>query len=233
MTLFYITMWTLVLVTHLALSQPSQACTLCQWDKPAASHYGTAHVQPCNVHANRSPAMKSTPVMFTNNNTWLLSSYCRLETPEITCSHMKLSLNTVSIRNKAAHTYYIHRDTEDRELPAIASDLPFGLKMGHWNLQSMGNKYDQLKPILEQSKKEIDILGISESWLDEKCLDSLVNIAGYNLEHKDRIIEKSGGGVFVYLNDMQSLSDPLECVLLELAFPKSTPLLLCNAYRPP
>ena len=72
--------------------------------------------------------------------------------------------------------------------------------------------------------------------------DADVNIPGYNAERKDRMTDKSRGGVIVYVNDtipfkrrhdIELLSDPLECEQTELTFPKAKPILVCNAYGPP
>ncbi len=72
----------------------------------------------------------------------------------------------------------------------LASDLPNGPKLAQWNLRSIaprnGNiKLDQLKTILHQPNKDTDILGITETWLDNDFTDSDIKIAGH-VDKNDR-----------------------------------------------
>ena len=51
---------------------------------------------------------------------------------------------------------------------------------------------------------DIDIIGLSETRLDETVRDSDVNINGYNIYRNDR--NAKGGGVTIYVKE--SLSEP-------------------------
>ena len=69
-----------------------------------------------------------------------------------------------------------------------------GLLIAHLNICSIRNKVDEVKRILYEG--DIDILGISESNLDENYLDNMLQIDGYcvtRLDRQDHSIRLSGG----------------------------------------
>ena len=73
------------------------------------------------------------------------------------------------IGNKAAHIHYgnVQRD-EDISRTKLILGLPSGLRCVHWNIQSIKNNIDQVKNTFESQKgNQVDILGISETWLDD------------------------------------------------------------------
>ena len=63
-------------------------------------------------------------------------------------------------------------------------------------MRAICNKVDDLDLVLKMN--EIDLAGITETWLNSNILDSCVNIQGYNLVRNDRT-EKRGGGVCVFV----------------------------------
>ena len=74
-----------------------------------------------------------------------------------------------------------------------------GLKIGHLNVRSLRNKVDMVRS--ELSKASFDVLTLSETWLDASVSDSEVHMPGYSCERKDRIKNKCGGGVIVYIRE--------------------------------
>ena len=63
------------------------------------------------------------------------------------------------------------------------------------------NKRDEIETLLLE--KQIDILGITESWTHSEIEDSEINFYGYTLLRKDReYLEKEmGGGVLLYIRE--------------------------------
>ena len=108
------------------------------------------------------------------------------------------------------------------------------------NSRSLFPKLDDLTALL--SRKPVDIIAITESWL-HKHIDSLLSINGYNLFRKDRASGR-GGGVCVFIkNDIPCIrrvdleSENLECLWLILQ-PKRLPrplsgIAICVVYHPP
>ena len=84
---------------------------------------------------------------------------------------------------------------------------------------------------------DIDIIGLSETRLDETVRDSDVNINGYNIYRNDR--NTNGGGVAIYVKESLSeptvkiKSDKLELVALEFTPNHAKPFLVMCWYRPP
>lgn len=89
--------------------------------------------------------------------------------------------------------------------------------------------------------KTIDILTLSETWLDDSYQDSEVAIPGFTCVRLDRRGNKEGfGGVAIYVkdglpfcvrNDLHSTVN--ECLWIELSRKKCRPTLICCAYRAP
>ncbi|CAB3989052.1 Hypothetical predicted protein [Paramuricea clavata] len=90
---------------------------------------------------------------------------------------------------------------------------------------------------------EVDLAGITETWLNSIILDSCVNIQGYNLVRNDRT-EKRGGGVCVFVKSsipfvtLPNLGCPNhECLWVKLR-PYRLPreiscIIVCVLYNPP
>lgn len=75
---------------------------------------------------------------------------------------------------------------------------PKGILVGHINIRSIVNKTEQMEHLLSESN--IDILGVSESWLTHSSSTAAISIAGYNVFRKDRESGK-GGGVLIYVRE--------------------------------
>ena len=70
---------------------------------------------------------------------------------------------------------------KDLKLKSSSKDQ---LLMAHINTRSMLDKIDEIEWILKHA--DIDILCISESWLDETVGKESVQIKGYDFKRKDR-----------------------------------------------
>ena len=69
------------------------------------------------------------------------------------------------------------------------------------NARSIVNKRKELELYLNE--KSVDVMGISETWLNESISYSEMSIEGYTLLRRDRneVNKKRGGGVALYLKD--------------------------------
>jgi exonuclease III len=110
------------------------------------------------------------------------------------------------------------------------------ISIGHLNVRSLIPKIEELRVLLADIK--LDILCISESYLDDTVLNSEVKVDGYQLVRNDR--NRNGGGVLIYLRDSiafkdrSDLSDKnVECRWIEIQEVKENPILIGCFYRPP
>ena len=117
------------------------------------------------------------------------------------------------------------------------------------NLQSFRNKIDVVKTHITVCN--FDIFTFSESWLDDKCNNQILEINGYNLVRFDRawsdnqsINPKRGGGVGLYIKDTYSYSTNIheayniscghiECLWVEIIRPNAKHIVIGSLYRPP
>ena len=75
-----------------------------------------------------------------------------------------------------------------------------GLKIFHQNLNGIIGKLNKVKLLLNNSKKCIHFLGVTETHTDKSVKDSQLNIPGYVMERKDRKVGPHGG-VLCYIRD--------------------------------
>ena len=115
-----------------------------------------------------------------------------------------------------------------------------GLKLLHQNICGLYARKVNLEHIL-QSFKGIDILGLTETHLtDQTPTDELI-VEGFDFERNDRR-SGFGGGVGVYIKqdvpyrrryDLEAEHENIECIWIEVLFPKSKGIMIGNIYRPP
>ena len=83
-----------------------------------------------------------------------------------------------------------------------------GLHVANVNICHIKPKLDEIKLLLSSSTK-VDILGLCETFLDDKPDDDTLRIQGFSFERKDRSLlkqgtlhtKRGGGGVVVYIAD--------------------------------
>ena len=76
-----------------------------------------------------------------------------------------------------------------------------GLRIAHLNICHLLPKVDEIKLLLSKPVREVDILGLTETFLTSNNTDPLINIENYNLERKDRL-GKKGGGIVTYISNV-------------------------------
>ena len=112
------------------------------------------------------------------------------------------------------------------------------LSLIHNNIRSTNSNLDNFLAYLETLSYDFDVIGLSETWLNENNMD-LFDIAGYNHIGAPRTYAK-GGGVSIYLkdsipytrrDDLKFKSDYFECIFIELCLHRK--FLVGVVYRPP
>jgi exonuclease III len=112
-----------------------------------------------------------------------------------------------------------------------------GISIGHLNIRSLLPKVEDIEILLTTSK--MDILTISESWLDNSILHHEIAIAGYTAIRKDR--NRHGGGVMQYIREGLEYKErtDLEHERIEATWIEVSNMinkgktLVCSYYRPP
>ena len=127
------------------------------------------------------------------------------------------------------------------ELTELAS-LP-GITIGHINICSIHRKLEEIIRIL--SVGNIDVLCVTESWLNRYVTDAMISIQGYNLIRADRTAESgksTGGGIIVYYKDNLDVtvlpeytqsSPSAEVIWISLQLKQTRPQYIGVVYRPP
>ena len=66
-------------------------------------------------------------------------------------------------------------------------------------------KLDEVKNLLHE-RRTVHILGVCETFLDNKVDDALLQIDDYVFERKD-MSGKSGGGILVYISNQSNINE--------------------------
>ena len=70
------------------------------------------------------------------------------------------------------------------------------LRIAHVNSRSLLPSLDDVNDIL--AKEKIDVLGVSETWLQQSVTDNFVIVPGYNIMRQDRTKGRGGGICILY-----------------------------------
>lgn len=73
-----------------------------------------------------------------------------------------------------------------------------GFQFCHINAQSLKPKIDEFRLIFESSN--MDVICVSETWLNESIPNGLISLHGYKVFRSDRLVG-GGGGVAIYVKD--------------------------------
>ena len=110
------------------------------------------------------------------------------------------------------------------------------LRIAHINPRSLMPSLDDVIDIV--TRENIDVLGVSESWLRPSVEDSFLIILGYKCERQDRARGRGGGTCIIYRNTLtaERLRVPTggsELETLWLSFGRCQRAVIGVAYRPP
>jgi hypothetical protein len=110
--------------------------------------------------------------------------------------------------------------------------------IAHINIRSLRNKVHEVQLLMQ--KLSIDILCLTETWLNETIKDNLVSIPGYNITRYDRGLN-TFGEVAIYIhdnipfklrNDLITFTK-LEMIWIEIPYKVTESMLISCLYRPP
>ena len=112
-----------------------------------------------------------------------------------------------------------------------------GLKIFHQNIRGLHGKFDEVSDLLTNNR--IDVLCLTELFLNKIISSTVFNIPGFTFLRKDRH-RGSGGGVGIYIRQeinftrRQDLEDPeMESIFIEISAKNSKPFIIGCIYRPP
>ena len=118
----------------------------------------------------------------------------------------------------------------------ISSYYKFNLKVGYLNINSIINKTDEVKEML--NKNMFDILFIAETKIDKTLSSSLVSQSGFRLVRQYR--KKGAGGLIAYIRENPSVYgraklEPadIETICLDVKDTNRSRFLVCACYRSP
>ena len=116
---------------------------------------------------------------------------------------------------------------------------PRGLKILHQNVNGIISKIDKVKILLGETRKNVQILCITETKLNKHILDSEISVDGYIIVRRDRH-SGPGGGVCMFIrNDLNwQRRNDLECetietIWIEIFIKHSKSIIISVTYRPP
>ncbi|CAB3981754.1 Hypothetical predicted protein [Paramuricea clavata] len=163
-----------------------------------------------------------------HNSTEQQTPCIKIATPETTS--VSDSADTDSRNIDASTSTVSHISTRRHSNPGS------NLKIVHVNIRSLRNT-DHLIQVREFAKSEnIDVLTISETWLNSTVTNKEITIDGYKLHRLDRL-HKKGGGVCLYIrNDIKEniLKDISDCnfhqLWLQLQYKKLKSLVLYYSF---
>ena len=123
------------------------------------------------------------------------------------------------------------------QLAAFRKNNPKKLIFGHYNINSLPPKCEEIKDILKCNY--IDVLGLIETKLDGQFVDAMFNVENYNLYRLDR--NRNGGGIMCYVlsslphrirTDIQKIHPVIEWLLIEVKA-NNEKLFFVIMYKPP
>ena len=137
-------------------------------------------------------------------------------------------------------------ETVTSEPKDLISDLknlrycnPKNMIIGHVNINSLRNKYDPIRSILQNGL--CDIFTLSETKLDESFSTAQFHIINFTLHRKDR--NAHGGGIITYIRsdlphrrrtDLElNYASAFELVVREVQFYKKEKWFICSCYKLP
>ncbi len=68
----------------------------------------------------------------------------------------------------------------------------------HLNIRSLNKHHSDLVTFLSNLGCSFDVIGCSETWLNDRSYVDILNLDGYNLYYKNRL-GRTGGGTCIYL----------------------------------
>ena len=111
----------------------------------------------------------------------------------------------------------------------------------HLNIRSLNKHHDDLVALLHTLQCNFNIIGCTETWLNDKSYVNILNLDGYTLHHKNRQ-DRVGGGVCLYSHssmhvnvrdDLTINDNHSESLFIEIDNKTGKNLVVGVIYRPP
>ena len=112
----------------------------------------------------------------------------------------------------------------------------------HLNIRSIRNKLDSLKNLNDSLNRNLDIIGLTETWLNKNDCEQCYKLKGYDYVGLNRT-NKKGGGVCIYIKEQlnhknredltTNIEDIFESVFIEICTPIGKNIIIGVIYRPP
>ncbi|XP_065684726.1 uncharacterized protein LOC136096953 [Hydra vulgaris] len=145
--------------------------------------------------------------------------------------------NNNKSQNLPINSYYTNVD----DLKCIAADKS-SFNVFHINISSLSKHFDDLENLLQSTKLEFDIIGISEIRLNKnRPQTSNITLNGYSHEHTPS--ESQAGGALLYINNRLAYKPrndlliykpkELESIFIEIINPKKSNIIVGCIYRHP
>lgn len=109
----------------------------------------------------------------------------------------------------------------------------------HQNMNSIRNKFDEIKSLLQYDR--IAVLVCTESKLDtDRDHDCMFMVTGYHMIRRDRL-DDQGGGTIIYISekyeteivDFETSNKRIEILIVKIRCKGISPILIVSVYRPP
>lgn len=102
-----------------------------------------------------------------------------LQTLHIDNSQVIVLSGDVSLNPGPAAEMMLDGEDADSPMMTMPKNLPRGMLIGHLNVRSLVKNFDEGKLLVESNS--FDVLGLSETFLNENICDGEVKIPGYTL----------------------------------------------------
>ena len=117
--------------------------------------------------------------------------------------------------------------------------LKKGLKIARLNINHLSPKIDELRYLLNHPSHPVDIIGISETFLNDTYKSSEICITNFSMIRKDRPL-RNGGGLVIYLHNSIKFKyldnitcDNLETIWIQIENNYESDFILGYVYRTP
>ncbi|XP_071950945.1 uncharacterized protein [Antedon mediterranea] len=126
--------------------------------------------------------------------------------------------------------------------PGPGNTQTSSVKVYYQNVRSLKNKMDVYNSDLNAHliQSNLDIVALTETWLNCNVLDSELSVSNYTLFRRDRDTDKRGGGILMLVNNKFTCnrverleSDSTEFMWIEIQLKRRISLLVGLFYRPP
>ncbi len=146
---------------------------------------------------------------------------------------------TLSMLLGVYNLYQCYQEVDEHaRVTPLASDLPSGIKIVTWYIQSLRSKLDQIRLTLSNTN-EAAVIGFTETWLTINDAKKDIEISVYKIAAcRDRPHNRWGGVAMYIHNDItykerEDLQHKhIKVTWIEITYSNAKPILVGTVYRP-